>query len=68
MTNIDNILDSEVFAQSEDAQDEENTVSAVGAPIEKATTIHFKLYLTNTHSFAEQSLGLQGYITVLYYA
>jgi hypothetical protein len=53
MTNVDNILDSEVLAQSEDAQDEENSVSAVGAPIEKATTIHFKLYLTNTHSFIE---------------
>lgn len=47
MTIIDNVLDSEVLAQSEDAQDEGNTLSAAGAPIEKVTTNH--LYPINTH-------------------
>jgi amino acid transporter len=50
MTSIDNILDSEVLVQSENAQDEGNTVSAlaVGAPIEKSNPLGHKVTLLSS--------------------
>ncbi|KAG1857928.1 amino acid/polyamine transporter I [Suillus tomentosus] len=46
---IDNVLDSEVLAQSgEDAQDEGNTLSAAGAPIERNNPLGYKVTLLSS--------------------
>ncbi|KAG2075383.1 amino acid transporter [Suillus decipiens] len=50
MSNVDDVPDSEVLAQNEDAQDEGNTVLALaaGAPIEKSNPLGYKVTLLSS--------------------